>query len=216
MAVIQKMNDLGGETCRHIPSRIGVPRTRPTGAWVALITQHREAHEVIVTYHPQAEIESSSVRAEALISITGTANADAAIPADLFGHVLRMQFDDVPFSGPWSSYPGGEIFNGITVEQFHHTMAFARKFMGHIAVHCLQGQSRSTAIALAVLADRLKNGPEAVTILLDGASRRIMPNPGIVRMAEAELGITGLDASLITESPDYRWWKSNWIAEGWR
>ena len=168
-----------------------------------------------VSFHSQAEIESGTFTAPALISIVGTANDPAALPHRLFGSIHRMQFDDVPFTYAWSQHPGSEVFVGLKVEQFAQVISFAKQHSGRLAVHCLQGKSRSTAIALAILADRLRDPAQAVNVLLKNATRRIMPNPGIVHMAETELVISGLDAHLLAECPDYRWWKSKWIAEGW-
>ena len=155
--------------------------------------------------------------ADALISIVGSQDQPAAIPHGNFKSILRLKFDDVAFLGPWRSSQGDD-WVGITKEQFTETLAFGKCHTGHIAVHCLQGKSRSAAIALAILANRHHESSKAFTILMDGVDRRVMPNPGLVRLIDQEIEIYGptMHETLMEKSDDFRWWVSNWRAEGWR
>jgi predicted protein tyrosine phosphatase len=201
----------------------------------------------LVTCHCRAAVEAGEVSAQALISLTGTVDRPASIDPALFdGRVLRLTFDDIPWL-TWRGGPFNEVFTGPTVDQVAEAMAFAGQISDSIAVHCLQGQSRSAGIALAIIADRIREPLEAVKMLLATAAAqpsaawpgrltatdvalamiekrptprprpRIHPNPGIVRHAETLLNMPGeLDAALIEHSEEYRWWRSQWVAEGWK
>lgn len=152
--------------------------------------------------------------ADALISITGTQAEPAQIDARRFGgNVLRLIFDDVPFSVPWLA-PDGQIYTGPTFAQVAEAVEFARRF-DSVAVHCLHGRSRSAAITLAILADRCMNTEKAVDQLLNRATARVHPNPGITFFAEKLLGQPHLDAILSAECPDYRSWRAYWLERGW-
>lgn len=173
-----------------------------------------------VTFHPQAAVVAGEVSAAALISVVGTEAKPAEVDASLFdGKILRLAFDDTPWPTPWQYR--GVTYVGPSQGQVAEAMAFARTVAGPIAVHCLHGQSRSTAIALAIIADRCRNGDEAVRLLCETAARlpsatwpewvcttdvalavvdrkpiprarpRLQPNPGIVRYAESLLEMPG-------------------------
>ena len=169
-----------------------------------------------VTFHPRQDIEDGLVKADALISIQGTADRPAEIPLGAFGQILRLRFDDVPFPTEWRSHRG-EVYVGMDEGQFIEAINFARQFTGTIAVHCLHGRSRSAATALAILMDRCKDAEEAVTVLLNvDLERRVQPNPGIVEMIERILGGKGLDDVLTNRCEDYRTWKKYWSRHGWQ
>lgn len=64
-----------------------------------------------------------------------------------------FQFDDTDRIGGKAQAP--------TVDQVRAIITYARTFLSkRLLVHCLQGQSRSAAAALAILADRLGSGKE--------------------------------------------------------
>ncbi|MDA8230643.1 MAG: hypothetical protein M0006_04810 [Magnetospirillum sp.] len=167
-----------------------------------------------VTVHSQAIIESGAVVADALVSIVGTHSQRAAVLAERFGGVLRLEFDDIPWPAPWRGGPHNELYVGPAEGQVMEAITFSRRFPGHLAIHCLQGKSRSAGIALAILAAYHQDAGRAIADLLDAAPR-CHPNPGIVRHAEKLLGLD-LEGPLSDASENYRWWRGQWRAEGWR
>jgi predicted protein tyrosine phosphatase len=72
-----------------------------------------------------------------------------------------VQFDDVDSAFPVERAPQPAVIKGLLIEARRHTG-------GRLLIHCMQGQSRSAALALGVIADRIGEGreAEAVDILL--------------------------------------------------
>lgn len=143
-----------------------------------------------VSVHSQADVEDGLVRADALISIRGVAPPrEPVIDAALFGErVLVLRFDDIPVPA-WRDHHGQE-WVGPQPSQIADALQFAgrvaetaRDRRGRLAVHCLQGCSRSSAVALAILAQQLGPGreDEAVVQLLADDEGTIACNPGVIR-----------------------------------
>ncbi len=133
--------------------------------------------------------------------------------------LLRLVVDDI-------GIPGFERFLGPTMSQIAVAIEFGRQavdgrsfFDGPvddplIAVHCEHGKSRSSAFALALLADHLGVGNEhdAVNTLLRGdVEGRFHPNPLAVSLADDFLLRYGrIDAALLELCPRYMRWKELW------
>ncbi|HLZ67172.1 MAG TPA: hypothetical protein VKQ29_13150 [Aliidongia sp.] len=133
--------------------------------------------------------------------------------------LLRLAFDDCGVAG-YGHY------NAPTIAQIQDAIDFGRAildgrtlFGGPVAdpllvVHCEQGRSRSSAVALALLADHHGAGHErdAVNELLRGdIENRIFPNPLVVLHADACLLRSGrLEAALAELSPRYVMWRRYW------
>lgn len=118
---------------------------------------------------------------------------------------LRLTFDDTeresaaprgPYDTPASDEDPPERMD---VEK---ALAFARGYAeGMLVVHCFAGRSRSTAIALAIIADRVGSQPRAgaeqsaeqraMSILLTCCERAPLPNMLIVRYADIILARNG-------------------------
>ena len=132
---------------------------------------------------------------------------------------LRLYFDDV-------GLPTYRHLIGPTMTQISDAVAFGRSIVhGHnlfdgpiadplIAVHCEQGRSRSSAVALALLADHHGPGNEvaAVNELMRGdINDRMYPNPLAVSLADACLFRYGrLESSLAELSARFHQWRAVW------
>ena len=142
--------------------------------------------------------------------------------------LLTLSFDDIGLERYGA-------FVGPTMEDVSRAIEFGRRvaagtdfFDGPsphpplIAVHCEYGESRSAAIALALLADSLGPGREreAVNTLLRlDIEDRMHPNPRIVSLADACLFRYGrLDQGLQELSPRYAqscaFWQKAAVQEG--
>ena len=113
-----------------------------------------------------------------------------------------------------------------TLSQMQDALAFGRAVIdGHhffdgpksdplIVVRCEMGRSRSSAIALALLADHFGAGRErdAVNELLRAdIEARMHPNPMVVLHADTCLLRCGrLDAALAASNPRYLLWRRHW------
>ncbi|NUB11255.1 hypothetical protein GAY28_00215 [Azospirillum brasilense] len=159
--------------------------------------------------------------AAGVISIRGTAPEDDMADLDLacaqavlgeVDAVLVMQFDDIGIDryGPYS----GPTMQHVTAALDFARAARDREPDGTLVVHCLHGRSRSTAIALAILADQ--HGPgretEAVAALLrQDEDSRMHPNPLLVSLADAAMLRTGaLEQALAEACPRHVKWRDHW------
>lgn len=175
------------------------------------------------------EVEAGGAEgADAVISIRGSTES---IERDLTvalaqatrgesARLLRLSFDDIGmeryghFLGPTMAQVtdaiefgrdivhGGGFFDGPSAEP------------PLIVIHCEHGKSRSSAIALALLADHLGDRREhdAVNVLLRGdTENRMHPNPLVIGLADACLFRYGrIDAALVELSPRYAQWRELW------
>lgn len=108
-----------------------------------------------VSVHSQADVEDGLVRANDLISIRGVAPPrEPVIDAALFDEgVLVLRFDDIPVLA-WRDHRGqewvgpepGQVADALRMVETAHDR------LGRLAVHCLQGRSHSSAVALAIIA----------------------------------------------------------------
>lgn len=157
---------------------------------------------------------------DAVISIRASVESpgedlDLAIRQATLGDLeacLRLHFDDiaVPEYGP---------YRGPTMEDVSAVLDFARAVRertpdGVLVVHCLHGRSRSSAMALAVLADELGPGRESdavAALLRQDVVLRMHPNPLIVSLADAALFRYGrIEAALMESCPRYTKWRTWW------
>jgi len=104
-------------------------------------------------------------------------------------HRLRLNFNDI-------SSPGNDPRDVLpAAEEIERAIAFAATVSeceGNLLVHCQAGISRSSAIALTVLAVLLGEGKEAEAMAIVMASRpQADPNPWIVELADLALGRNG-------------------------
>jgi predicted protein tyrosine phosphatase len=178
-----------------------------------------------VAAYPREAIAKRSVYADALISIGGDMEEpidQAIIEACFGGRALRLCFSDIPVAA-WKDSTGpteGDLRRALDyAEQI-------RKECGEsiaIAIHCAQGVSRSTSIALAIIADRLGPGreSEAVRQLLESRTDsalpalltdiQVAPNPGIVAMTDCLLERnSALHRALMDATPRYVTWVAYW------
>ena len=100
-----------------------------------------------------------------------------------------------------------EAFGFATMlpDQMDRVLAFGRRHaQGSLLVHCLHGIGRSTACALAIVADRMGPGREADAVAAVLALRpHATPNLVAVGLADAALGLNGaLDAALAASEAD--------------
>jgi predicted protein tyrosine phosphatase len=185
----------------------------------------REAYRPVmrVVVLSRAAIEAGAAHgADAVISIRSTTiepepALDQALAAlgEGDGRLLRLRFDDIGMA----SY---RHFIGPTAAQIAEAISFGRAVRQRVAapqivVHCEFGRSRSAAIALALLADRVGTGGEqdAVAELLAlQVEVALHPNPLIVALAEAHLGLGQgrLDTALAEVSSRYVQWRDLWRA----
>lgn len=144
----------------------------------------------------------------AMVSIAGVRTPMVRPPFD--GPVLELSFDDVGV--PAFVDHKGVRWTGPTEADLEAALGFARMHKS-LAVHCLHGRSRSAAVALAVIADRMGDGMEieAVERLLADAPLA-HPNPLLVRFADRLLGRNGrIEAALLDACPRFAVWRKFWI-----
>lgn len=107
--------------------------------------------------------------------------------------MLRLGISDIHCGRVWSPKEVDTVTaKGLveaTEEDLFEALRFARAYHDKpIVVHCHAGVSRSPAIALAILADRHGRGQEhAAVAQLYGSTDAILPNPGIVALADKVL-----------------------------
>jgi predicted protein tyrosine phosphatase len=166
--------------------------------------------------------------AAAVISIRGSAEsverdltiALAQATQGESARLLRLSFDDI----------GMERYGHFllpTMQDVTKVIEFGRRVMAGveffdgpsaepplIAIHCEHGKSRSSAIALALLADHLGDGREraAVNLLMRGdIENRMHPNPLVIGLTDACLFRYGrVNAALAELSPRYAKWRELW------
>ena len=98
-------------------------------------------------------------------------------------HHLQIEFDDVRSDS--EPFPPRD-------HHVHRALAFARRHTaGNLLVNCEAGVSRSTAIALMILVDRLGDIQAAVEQLIL-VRPQAYPNPIISKFADEILGCNGL------------------------
>lgn len=102
---------------------------------------------------------------------------------------------DIHCGGIWDAHTVQAcVARGMTAPTLAHitqALDFARQQEGPIVVHCTAGVSRSPAIVLAILADRMGPGHEAEAVAALFAHGPSHPNPGIVALADTALGRNG-------------------------
>lgn len=176
---------------------------------------------VLVLSRRQVE-DGAAQGADAVVSVRGTAarglgTLDEALAQAVLGDcgaVLRLALDDigVPALGP---------LRGPTQAQVDEAVDFGRALRSAmpdplVAVHCELGRSRSSALALALLADALGPGGEGEAVrrvLRLDAEGTMAPNPLLVRLADAALWRYGaLEAALLDASPAYAAARAHWQA----
>lgn len=174
-----------------------------------------------------AVLDGSADGADAVISIRGAlrpfeeSDLDLAIAQAVSGDteaVLRLRFDDIGIER--FALDERIALRGPTFDDVNAVIDFGRRFRARVDVrvvsHCEQGRSRSSAAALAVLADAFGPGREneAVATLMRGDLDGMMhPNPRFVRMADAALLRAGrLEAALVELCPRYIHWSNLWAS----
>jgi len=135
-------------------------------------------------------------------------------------YAIRAYFDDIPLT-EWTDRHGRRWY-GPTAADIERLLAFGRRHQASdIAVHCLHGKSRSAAVALTLIADRLGPGTEslAVDLLLAHGEKqglRVQPNPQIVVLADNLLGRRrALVMALGERCERARTWREYWERHGW-
>lgn len=164
-----------------------------------------------VSAWPRYAVDCGDLRANRLISIIG--HEDQEVDPDTArscfpGGLLVLRFDDVGVEEHFG-------YKGPSRADVETALTFARSGEGSIAIHCSQAVSRSTAVAIAILADRL--GPEAAAATFQqirtqlGQVEETAPNPRIIALADQILGLDGrLDAAVASTFPAYTPWKAHW------
>lgn len=168
--------------------------------------------------YPQITIESGHVTADALISIRGPDSPKPIIPSDQFNDkILYLTFDDVAVQ-----HYNAENRNYIGPTDTHLQLGY--EFLdklgtfNNIAVHCKQGRSRSTAIAIALSYYVHGRDSEMACIndvLSTDLQKQMCPNPLIIKFADATWGST-LDEHLCVLSPQYLTWRKYWVDKGFK
>jgi predicted protein tyrosine phosphatase len=175
------------------------------------------------------EVEAGGAEgADAVISIRGSTEA---VERDLTvalaqasrgesARLLRLSFDDIGMER-YGHFFGPSMAQVTDAIEFgRHVVDGSGFFDGPsaepplIAIHCEHGKSRSSAIALALLADHLGDGREhdAVNMLLRrDIENRMQPNPLVVGLTDDCLFRYGrINAALTELSPRYARWRELW------
>ena len=174
-----------------------------------------------------AIIDGAAEGADAVVSIRGAAlsaadeaNLDLAVTQAVAGDVeavLRLRFDDVGLER--FALDERAVLKGPTFEDVQNVIEFGRRVRAEradvsVVSHCEQGRSRSTAVALAILADAFGPGreEEAVAALMrEDLDGMFHPNPRFVRMSDvALLRADRLESALIEACPRYLHWADFW------
>jgi hypothetical protein len=146
-------------------------------------------------------IVTSTEPKEGFVSVRSLAEAAGEWPS--YDCVLTIESPD--FEGGLRIAPGGRTFQAVyafddtdltggrgraaTPEEIRDMLLIARRYRDRkLLVHCLQGQIRSAAVALGVIADRLGTGAEddAVRILV-GIRPTAVCNTVVLEHADALL-----------------------------
>jgi len=169
--------------------------------------------------YPRFKIEDGDIKAEGLVSINSPTPlpTDRRIPEENFGKILKLTFDDIPYT---TLVKNGVILIGPTREDVENAIAFGlgiRKLYPQdttiLAVHCFAGKSRSAAIALAInLAINPTQIEEVISSLLQyDPNSQMCFNPRIIALADEILQTGGnIDKQLHKLCPPYRSWKRYW------
>ena len=183
-----------------LPADVGVELAVADRTWMFESLQSAPGLDLaIVDKDMAAEL---AAQADMLVSLWGTpiqGNPPDPAPRWLITHrrSIALFADDAEYDH--------DGYIAMKPEQIQRLLEFARKrgpFQGRLLVHCAQGISRSSACALALLADRLGPGEEvrAAQALLEATrktSRRgwredsIRPNATIVRLTDELLDRNG-------------------------
>ena len=172
-----------------------------------------------------AVLDGSADGADAVISIRGAlrpfeeSDLDLAIAQALSGDteaVLRLRFDDVGIEH--FALDERVVLRGPTFDDVDAVIDFGRRVApragSRIVLHCEQGRSRSSAAALALLADAFGPGHEneaVATLMRSDLDGMMHPNPRFVRMADAALLRAGrLESALVELCPRYIHWRNLW------
>lgn len=164
-----------------------------------------------VRAYPLKAVLAGEVPYAALISISGC--HPNAVKAEIATDkpILRLAFDDVAapdviHQGAGCTPPTrGDMLRALEFGRLHTE--------GLLAVHCLHGRSRSTAVAVAILADRLGRGneTEAVRLLVEHSGEKVAPNPMLVRHADLILEREGaIERALLEACPKFAVWQKFW------
>lgn len=171
-----------------------------------------------ILVRPRTDIESGRVHGGRLISIAGHRGPYPQIQRDHWAEVLDLRFDDVAMA-VWESK--NQVWRGPTFGDLEMALAFAKADMQRLVVHCEQGKSRSTGIALAILA--YLHGPggemDAVEQLLTSVidPNIVQPNPLLVSYADLVLDRKGaIEEALLSKCPRYVSWLAYWRRHGAR
>ena len=171
----------------------------------------------------RSAVESGNVIADALISIGPSAKNEGVIQVPRiaegsFPRLLRLSFDDVPCAYRVDRH--ARAWYGPGEADVAAALSFARSVhrddpQAFIAVHCEQGRSRSAAIALMIVADRLGAGSETEAVrrlLEDDVDGVRCFNPLIVRLADQLLSRhERLESALAELCPAFVRWRRYWI-----
>ena len=156
---------------------------------------------------------TESVERNLVIALTQATRGESA-------RLLKLSFDDIGMERYGH-------FLGPTMQQVADAIEFGRHVIDGdgffdgpsvepplIAIHCEHGKSRSSAIALALLADHLGDRREhdAVNVLLrSDIEDRMHPNPLVIGLTDDCLFRYGrINAALIELSPRYAKWRELW------
>lgn len=163
--------------------------------------------EIVVVGRERASIltmdANTAPHIGAMISISDPAPGEKRPPEAAMKRIptLRLTFDDAETAVPILGRD--EDATLCTLRDVEVAMSFAREHRGRrILIHCFAGRARSTAIALAILADRWWSGPnyginhvksakQAMSELLTACERDPLPNMLIVRLADEALALNG-------------------------
>lgn len=149
------------------------------------VCQHNATHDTV-----------KRTGAKHVLSITDVGNHLYLTPRLKKCNILKMQFDDVILAN---------AAHAPTVEQVDQMLSWARKIPANedLVVHCWAGISRSSAIAIAIHADRYGKIDEAIQHIKH-TRPLICPNPVISKYADELLGADGRLHDACEEVAEYR------------